>query len=287
MKKNSKKGNEKTQQVTTAVKTETIEQVKTSIQLKRDELKRLSREVSDYVKEGTFKNINMALIESRYKQNGHEVFKSYDMWKLDGYQVKKGEKAFLVWSKPIKNENNVEDQKFFRLAFLFSNLQVTPITRNDAPSTAQEAPVKYGLAEIEVTYKPSNIAVSPGKITSSRDAAEIFRNFFQSFMEYREAFYVLYLNRANKPIGIYQLGIGGHTATVADPKMALQVALKSHACGMILAHNHPSGNTQPSEMDINLTKKIKNACSFFDINLLDHVILTEDSFFSFADQGKI
>ncbi|HMT28026.1 MAG TPA: JAB domain-containing protein [Bacteroidia bacterium] len=251
--------------------------------MKRDELRKLSKSVMPMVKEGTYKNVNMALIESCYKNDGNEIFKSYEGWKMEGFQVKKGEKAFLIWARPTKTEDKPED-KFFRVAFLFSNLQVEPISNE---SKVEEPPVKYGLAEIKVSYTPSYIEVSPNKIGSSKDASDIFRNFFQSHMEHREAFYVLYLNRANKPLGIYQLSIGGQTGTVADPKICMQVALKSHACGMILAHNHPSGNLQPSESDIDLTRRIKAACTLLDVQLLDHVILTQDSYFSFADEGKI
>ena len=253
--------------------------------MKRDELRKLSQSVMPMVKEGTYKNVNMALIESCYKTDGHEIFKSYEGWKLDGFQVRKGEKAFLVWSTPKNNEEKPEE-KFFRVAFLFSNLQVDKIEKK-TDSMVEEAPAKYGLSEIQISYTPAKIEVNPTKITGSKSAAEILRHFFKSFMEYREGFYVLYTNRANKPIGVYQLSLGGQTGTVVDTKMLLQVALKCHANGMIVAHNHPSGNTQPSESDISLTKKLKSACELLDLSLLDHVILTEDSYYSFADEGRL
>jgi len=257
---------------------------KAAISAKFTALRKLTNEVRPFVKEGVYKNVNAAIIEMCYRVNGNETFKTFDQWKKDGFFVRKGEKAFVVWSRPITTQ--VPDaEKFYRIAFLFSNLQV--VKKETQSEMAEEPPVKYGLAEIEVSYKPSKIELNPGKISSSRDVSELLRNFFSDFMEYREAFYALYLNRANTPIGIYQLSIGGQTGTVVDPKMIMQVAAKSHACVIILAHNHPSGNLQPSDADISLTKKIKKACEIFDIVLLDHIILTESSYFSFADDGKI
>ncbi len=289
MKTNSTKANETANEITTATATvnENTNSPKTGTQLKRDELRELSRQVMPMVKEGTYKNVNMALIESLYKRDGNEIFKTYDQWRADGFQVRKGEKAFLIWSRPNrKQEEGTEEQKFFRLAFLFSNLQVEAVM-NSEPEIVQEPPIRYGLAEIEVSYKPTKIEMAPDAIRNSREVADVLRSFFDSFMEYREAFYILYLNRANKPIGVFQLSIGGQTGTVADVKMGLQVALTSHACGMILCHNHPSGNTQPSDADLGLTKKFKNAAALFDVQVLDHIILTQNSYFSFADEGRM
>ena len=280
MKKNSRKANEQTPSVNAV--NSTAEVIRN---LKRQELKKLSIEVKPHVQEGTFPTINGAIMELKYRKDGHEKFQTYNQWKEAGFQVKKGEKAFLLWAKP-KQLDETEEGKFFPMVYLFSNLQVEPKQHNEN-SKVEEPPVRFGLSEIEVSYKPSKVLLTPGKIGSSKDAQEIFRSFFENHMEYREAFYVLYLNRANKPLGIYQLSVGGQTGTVVDTKMCLQVALKTHACGIILAHNHPSGNLQPSDADIDLTKKIKNACGYCDINLLDHVILTKESYFSFADEGKI
>jgi DNA repair protein RadC len=96
---------------------------------------------------------------------------------------------------------------------------------------------------------------------------------------------VLYLNRANRVIGSYQLSKGGITGTIVDVRLILSVALKTLATGLILARNHPSGNLKPSKADIQLTKKVKQAAKLMDIEELDHMILSSNEYFSFTDDG--
>ncbi len=86
-------------------------------------------------------------------------------------------------------------------------------------------------------------------------------------------------------IGSYQLSKGGITGTIADARLILSVALKTLATGLILAHNHPSGNLKPSEVDIGLTKKIKQSAKLMGIELLDHIIISNEGYFSFIDDG--
>lgn len=89
-------------------------------------------------------------------------------------------------------------------------------------------------------------------------------------------------------LGVYPLSTGGITGTMVDIRLILSVALKEAATGIILAHNHPSGNLQPSSADRDLTAKIKDACKYFDISLLDHLIIAPDrKYYSFADEGGI
>lgn len=95
------------------------------------------------------------------------------------------------------------------------------------------------------------------------------------------------LNRAGDVIGFYKISQGGVTGTVCDPRVILQVALLSNATSIIICHNHPSGNTKPSRQDEEITKKIKMAVSYFDIKLLDHIILTAETHLSFLDQGLL
>src|SRR5690606_29882544 len=99
------------------------------------------------------------------------------------------------------------------------------------------------------------------------------RPIFEPFLEHHEGMYAMYLNRANKVLGVLQIGIGGVAGVVADPKVIFQGALKAHASGIILAHNHPSGNSTASQADIDLTKKVKEAGKLLEIILLDHLIL--------------
>ena len=141
------------------------------------------------------------------------------------------------------------------------------------------------LAEIQVSYKSKVKYSEMRKIISSKDAEEILRNVWSNVMELREEFYMLVLNRANKVLGYYLISQGGTAGTVVDPKLIFSVALKCHASAIILAHNHPSGNTKPSEADLKLTKNLVAGGKLLEISVLDHLILTSENFFSFADEG--
>jgi len=103
----------------------------------------------------------------------------------------------------------------------------------------------------------------------------------------REEFVVLYLNRASRVIGINKHSKGGIAGTIVDIRLLLKDALLCEASGMIVAHNHPSGSTSPSKSDIQLTRKIKEAAATMEINLLDHLIVTADSYTSFSDRGLL
>lgn len=102
-----------------------------------------------------------------------------------------------------------------------------------------------------------------------------------------ESFVVVYLNRANNIIRQEIISEGGITGTVADPRIILKKALDHHAVSIILCHNHPSGNLKPSKADELLTNKIKNAAAFLDIQVMDHIIVSEEGYYSFADEGLI
>lgn len=100
-------------------------------------------------------------------------------------------------------------------------------------------------------------------------------------------FQIILLNRANRVLGIVPISVGGTAGTVADPKVIFVSALKCNASSVILCHNHPSGNLKPSQADIELTRKLKAAGQFLDLPVLDHIILTKDAYFSFADEGMM
>ena len=102
-----------------------------------------------------------------------------------------------------------------------------------------------------------------------------------------ECFMVVYLNRANKIIQYEIVSEGGITGTVADPRIILKKALDHHAVSIILCHNHPSGNLKPSKSDELLTSKIKSAAGYLDIQVLDHIIVSEDGYYSFSDEGMM
>ena len=120
-------------------------------------------------------------------------------------------------------------------------------------------------------------------MTNSNDVA----NYLQSLLkDYRhEVFAVLFLNRANKINHFEIVSEGGITGTVADPRVILKKALEEDAVGIILCHNHPSGSLKPSGADQELTRKIKEAAKFFDITVLDHLIVSDAGFYSFSDEG--
>lgn len=124
-------------------------------------------------------------------------------------------------------------------------------------------------------------------IVSSKNAEDLFQLIWSDGMELREEFNMLLLNRANKVKGWYRISQSGVAGTVVDPKIVFSVALKCSSCGIVVAHNHPSGNTKPSEQDITLTKKLVAGGKILEIAVLDHLILTTETFFSFADEGLL
>ncbi len=142
------------------------------------------------------------------------------------------------------------------------------------------------LNEIQVSYKFSSTCRN--KITSSDKAFEIILNSWdKNTIELQEEFKVLLLNRANIVLGIYPLSKGGVVGTVVDVKLIFGVALKCNASGMILCHNHPSGNLKPSKQDIEITKKIKQCSELFEISLLDHLIISNFGYYSFSEEGNL
>jgi predicted RNA methylase len=142
------------------------------------------------------------------------------------------------------------------------------------------------IPEVKLSFIRKTNKKFAGKILTSGDAARFLRMIFgRGQIELQERFVVLYLDRANKIIGYYRHTIGGITGVVADVRLILSVALKCNAVSIVLCHNHPSGNLKPSDADIQLTKKVKEAGIVMDIGVIDHIILTRDGHYSFADEG--
>lgn len=123
------------------------------------------------------------------------------------------------------------------------------------------------------------------KITCSADAYELMKP--DLLDQGNEEFWIILMDRANNVIKKQNISKGGVSGTVADPKLIFNQALQQQASGMVLVHNHPSGNTKPSEADIKLTKKIKEGGTLLEINVLDHIIFTDHSYYSFADNGTM
>jgi DNA repair protein RadC len=141
-------------------------------------------------------------------------------------------------------------------------------------------------AALELGRRREN--TSPRDKTLIKSSQDIARFLQLKFQDYRhEVFAVLFLNRANKINHFEIVSEGGITGTVADPRIILRKALEQDAVNIILCHNHPSGSLKPSRADEQLTVKIKEAARFLDIVVLDHLIVSEDGYYSFADEGMI
>ncbi|WP_298903652.1 DNA repair protein RadC [uncultured Psychroserpens sp.] len=128
-------------------------------------------------------------------------------------------------------------------------------------------------------------ALLQNKITSSHSVFELMQPIIGELPH--EEFWIIYLNNANKVIQKQQLSKGGITGTLVDVRLVMKTALESGAVGLILTHNHPSGNLKPSIADKNLTQKLKLAAQSLDIKVLDHLIITEKAYFSFADENLL
>lgn len=129
------------------------------------------------------------------------------------------------------------------------------------------------------------------KAKQIRSSKEVYKLFLQTWdmelIEFVEEVKILLLNQSNKVLGFYKVSSGGRTGTFADPKLVFAAALKAGATSIILCHNHPSGNTIPSEQDYLLTQKIKYAGALLEIELIDHLIITKGGYYSFKDLGRL
>ena len=144
-----------------------------------------------------------------------------------------------------------------------------------------------GVSEVILTYKTKVNPKDRTRITSSKDAYKLlFDSWNKNSIEHVEEFKLLLLNRSNAVLGMLSVSKGGISGTVTDIRLIFQGALKTNASGIIVCHNHPSGNLNPSESDKKITQKIKEAGNLMDIQLLDHIIiLPVEGYYSFADDG--
>ena len=141
------------------------------------------------------------------------------------------------------------------------------------------------LAALELGRRYGTGALEKPVVRDSHQVAGYLRVMLQD--QLREVFAVIFLNQANRVNHFEVISQGGITGTVADPRIILKKALESHAVNLILCHNHPSGNLKPSKADEELTFKIREAARFFDIKVIDHIIVSHEGYFSFADEGMI
>ena len=146
--------------------------------------------------------------------------------------------------------------------------------------------IDYTIGEVELSYKPKFKSLH--KATCSED---VYRYLLSTYREgticYKEYFKVLFLNQANQILGYTLISEGGITETCADVRVILQAALLTNSVAIILAHNHPSGNLRPSKQDMEITKQVKDAAQFMRIKVLDHLILADTGYYSFADEGEL
>jgi DNA repair protein RadC len=148
----------------------------------------------------------------------------------------------------------------------------------EAKAISLTAALELGIRR-DAAYKKKDV------VLHSKDIAD----FLRAKLQYKkhEVFAVIFLTRSNKVTQYEVISEGGITGTVADPRIIIKKALAHDAVSVILCHNHPSGSVKPSRQDEELTQKIKNAAMFFDIKVIDHIIVSEDGYYSFADEGII
>ncbi len=145
----------------------------------------------------------------------------------------------------------------------------------------------YNIPRIKMSYV-SDSAQMTTKITGSADTAAMFRSTYEpGEIEMQEYFKVMYVNRANKVIGVQTVSMGGTSKCAVDVKIIFGGALTAKASSIVLCHNHPSGNKRPSIEDDALTRKLCDAAKLLDMCVLDHIIITKDEYFSYADEMRL
>lgn len=146
----------------------------------------------------------------------------------------------------------------------------------------------YKVAEVELSYKNRVPYKERKKVLTSLDAYKLLiNNHNDDTIDYKETFKVLYLNQASQVVGCFTLSQGGITSTCVDVRNIMQGALLTNAVAMVLAHNHPSGNTRPSREDDRITNQVSKAGELLNIKVLDHIIFTREDFYSYGDEGRI
>lgn len=183
--------------------------------------------------------------------------------------------AIQVGQELMQNSNNLLEN--------LGKLDVQQLRQTKGIGLAKATAI---MAAMELGRRRSNeTPLKKIKIQSSMDAFEILRHSLSDLGH--EEFHIILLNRANIVIDVKRISVGGTSGTVADGKLIFKEALLQKASGIILAHNHPSGNLKPSDADLQLTRKMVEFGKFIDLLILDHLILTDNSYFSFADEGLL
>lgn len=179
-----------------------------------------------------------------------------------------------------KNLLNKVDNSLTRL----SKMTVQEILQLKVKGIGQAKAVSI-VAALELLNRKNKEEADAKFINNSADAANYLRPILQHLQ--KEVFGVVYLNQANKILHFEIISQGGITGTVADPRIIFKNAFTHNATGIVLTHNHPSGSLKPSTADVQLTEKIKAAAAFMEIRLIDHIIISENGYYSFSDEGRI
>ncbi len=158
----------------------------------------------------------------------------------------------------------------------------------DYPEYPNQSSHSWTVSEIDFVYTSKVPQTSRTQIRNSDDMYKIMLQHWNTHkIDFIEQFKVAYLNRNNSLLYIAEISTGGKSSTVADPGIILAGALRLNATAMVICHNHPSGNLKQSTADERMTKTIKEACALFNIQLTDHLIISREGFFSFADNGLL
>ncbi len=187
----------------------------------------------------------------------------------------RNESAVELSKKVLKSANNNLNE--------LGKLDISELTKTKGIGQAKAITIQAAL-ELGRRRKISDI-LNKKKITQSKDVYELFQPIIGD-LPYEE-FWILLLNRSNKIIEKIKISQGGIAGTVIDVKIILKQALEKLASSIVLCHNHPSGNRNPSKADDTITNKLKNGSEFMDIQVLDHIIIADTEYFSYADEGKL
>lgn len=144
----------------------------------------------------------------------------------------------------------------------------------------------FNICEVQVSYSPKRRPKDLPEASSSKMAYDYALSYWKD-IDYCESFCIMLLNRSNKVLGIRKISDGGIAGTLVDVRIIFSTALKGMATSIICLHNHPSGNLQPSEADLKVTRKIRDGGDLLDIKVLDHLIISPDGYYSMADNGNM
>ena len=207
--------------------------------------------------------------------NGKQVLSDAELFAILIGSGNRNESAVELCKKILnKSQNNLNE---------LAKLSVSELTKFRGIGEAKAISI---IAALEIgRRRKSNEVLDKPFVTSSKDLYEYIRPELEDLPH--EEFWVILLNRKNKIIGKQLIGRGGISQTTADIRLIFKVAIDKLASGIILCHNHPSGNLNPSQADTNLTKQVKQAADIFTIILLDHIIIGDSNYYSFADNGLV